>query len=225
MSSFDGIKLFVGFLMMSVGALFFFLGGTKKNNHIVETVYIYESGGGSASTGMNKALAKYDKAGVDPLIGADTPTSQYGNLLAQGAYNAIGTSTADIPGTEDGNLGCAAAVSTIFYNTTGKQLVQGQNIVLGTGQLYNSLSNDPRFVPISLNNAQPGDIVVTARSSNGAGHAGIVGNGGDIISNSSKGYQGSAPGTIQNNYTINQWQSSVTTRNPNQTMAFRYIGD
>lgn len=224
MFSFDTIKILFGLFLMAAGALLFLLGGMRDNNHVkIETIQVYEGGGAAGSTGMANAMDGYTPGGVDPLIGADTPPSEYGALLAQGAYNSVGISTAGIPGTEGGNLGCAAATCIMFQNTTGQQLVPGQDIVLGTGQLYNSLSNDPRFVAVAVNNAQPGDIVVTA-SRHGSGHTGVVGNGGDIISNSSSGFQGSARGTIQNNYTIDRWQSSVTPRNPGQTMAFRYVG-
>ena len=145
--------------------------------------------------------------------------------LNNSAMNMIGVSTAGIPGTEGGNLGCAAAVCMMFQNATGQQLVPGQNLVLGTGTLWGSMNNDSRFVRVSFADARPGDIVVTARNGNTgqAGHTGIVTNNGRIISNSSSGFQGSAPGTIQNNYSIGDW-SSVTARNPGQTGVFRYVG-
>lgn len=145
--------------------------------------------------------------------------------LDSSANNMIGVSTAGIPGTDGGNLGCAAAVCMMFQNATGQQLVPGQNMVLGTGTLWSSMNNDPRFVRVGFGDSRPGDIVVTARNagSGRAGHTGIITGGGRIISNSSSGFQGSAPGTIQNNYSIADW-SSVTARNPSQTGVFRYVG-
>lgn len=140
------------------------------------------------------------------------------------AYSMIGTSTAGIKGTDGGNLGCAAATSMMFKQATGQNILPGQDVVLGTGALYSGLSKDSRFVQVPFSQATAGDIVVTARNGRVAGHTGIVGNNREIISNSSSGFNGSARGTIQNNYTIDRWQSSVTPRNPSQTGVFRYVG-
>ena len=141
------------------------------------------------------------------------------------AYSMIGTSTANIPGTQGGNMGCAAATSMMFKQATGQDILPGRSIVLGTGELYNGLSNDSRFVKIPISQATSGDLVVTARNGARAGHTGVVGNNGQIISNSSSGFNGSARGTIQQNYSIASWQQKVTPRNPSQTSAFRYIGN
>jgi hypothetical protein len=147
------------------------------------------------------------------------------NAIVKAAHESIGVSTAEIEGTEKGNVGCAAAVSIIFYEATGEKIVPGAGkIVLGTGTLYSSLSKDPRFKTFDLRESAPGDIVVTARAGGRAGHTGVVVENYEIISNSSGGFHGSKPGTIQKNYSIDKWQESVTPRNPEQTKAFRYIG-
>jgi len=140
------------------------------------------------------------------------------------AYSMIGTSTAGIKGTDGGNMGCAAATSMMFKQATGQNILPGQDIVLGTGDLYHGLSGDSRFVRVPFSQAAAGDIVVTARNGGVAGHTGIVGNNGQIISNSSGGFNGSAKGTIQNNYTVDKWQTKVMPRNPSQTGVFRYVG-
>jgi len=142
--------------------------------------------------------------------------------IANSAYNMIGQSTS-AEDTKWGKLGCAVGVSMIFKNATGQSILPGRERVLSTNDLYDGLSSDPRFVKVSLSQAQSGDIVVTARGTQ-AGHTGVVGNNGEIISNSSSGFAGGAKGTIQQNYTITSWQSKVTPRNPSQTAAFRYIG-
>lgn len=155
--------------------------------------------------------------------------------LALAAENSIGFNTAGVPGTQNGNLGCACAVSVMFLRATGYQIIPGRDIVLGTGELYSHLKSDTKnwkIKPISA--AQPGDIIVTARG-NSPGHTGIVSNtvGVDgsysVISNSSTGYTGtvtdpSKKGTIQRNYTVKTWNSKITTRNPNQSFAFQYLG-
>lgn len=160
----------------------------------------------------------------NPTDPTSNPDGTASGSLVDSANKHIGTSTANIPGTDGGNLGCAAAVSMMFKDATGQNILPGKPMVLGTEELYSGLSNDSRFVKVPLGEAQPGDIVVTAQGSQ-AGHTGIVVNNGRIISNSSSGYNGSARGTIQNNYSIQSWQNTVTPRNANQTSAFRYIGN
>jgi hypothetical protein len=184
-----------------------------------EEDYATTSAGGTSSP-PKPAANPYN---TNSMTGVDPSTLPPGDgNISRSAENMIGVSTAGIPGTDGGNLGCAAAVSMIFQNATGQQLVPGQNLTLGTSQLYSSLRGDSRFVEVSFANAAPGDIVVTAAGSQ-AGHTGVVTSDNRIISNSSGGFNGSAPGTIQNNYSVSGW-SSVTARNPGQTGVFRYVG-
>lgn len=176
-------------------------------------------------------IGEGSSAGTGAATGAATGTATGAvppgdGSIANSAQNMIGQSTADISGTDGGKLGCAAAVSMIFKNATGQDILPGRSMVLGTGELYSGLSNDSRFVRVNMADAQPGDIVVTARNdaTGRAGHTGVVMAGGNIISNSSSGFQGSAGGTIQQNYSVAGW-ASVTARNPNQTGVFRYVGN
>lgn len=152
---------------------------------------------------------------------ATTPTDSSTGAKAQNINDAakkmIGTSTKNTPA--GGGLGCAAAVSMMYKQATGEDILPGRGMVVDTAELYSGLSKDSRFEKLPLSQARPGDIVVTARG-NQHGHTGIVTDGGRIISNSSKGFKGSAPGTIQNNYSVNSW-SSVAARNPTQTAVFR----
>ena len=148
-----------------------------------------------------------------------------GERIANSAINSIGASTADIPGTENGNVGCAAAVTNILQCAD-----QDVQFTLSTGVLYDNLSNDPCFEQVCTGNIsncdlQPGDVLVTARGSR-AGHTGIyvgsnAGVQNEIVSNSSSGFQGSARGTVQPNYSVSAWDSGVTSRNPSRSGAFR----
>jgi hypothetical protein len=149
-----------------------------------------------------------------------------GLSLGDAAREMIGTSTRDIPGTQNGQVGCAAAACMVFEHATGQQLVPGNSMELQTAVMYQSLRNDPRFVEVGWGNTQPGDLVITGRNpaTGRAGHVGYVTTGNRIISNSSDGFAGSAPGTIQNNYSFDGWQRDVTTRNPGQSGIFRYVG-
>jgi hypothetical protein len=153
----------------------------------------------------------------------------YKNLIKSAKAN-IGFSTAQIRGTEGGNLGCAAAVSVIFLRATGYQINPGRDVELGTTTLYDVLLKDTKNWKkrSDWRQAKPGDVIVTSRRPP-AGHTGIVidttnqDGSLNIISNSSIGFNGSAPGTIQQNYSIKGWEK-VALRNPSQTAAFEYIG-
>lgn len=148
-------------------------------------------------------------------------TGTAGQRISQGAVNSIGASTANIAGTDGGALGCAIAVSRILECSCGSV---GQH--LSTVDLYNALNSNPCYQrvdtgSISDANLQPGDVLVTQRGSR-AGHTGIYVGGGNIVSNSSGGFQGSSPGTVQQNYNTSSWES-VTNRNPGGSAVFRNI--
>ena len=147
------------------------------------------------------------------------------------AKQSIGFSTAQIRGTDQGNVGCAAAVSIIFLRATGNQINPFKDIELSTSELYDHLSSDTTNwrKRDKWEKAQPGDIIVTSRG-NQAGHTGVVidtintDGSYNIISNSSSGFAGSDPGTIQQNYSILKW-GKIYSRNPRKTAAFEYIGE
>lgn len=182
----------------------------------------------------NPAEDREPELQVPPLPRNSNPqqydaTPPYGNLVVA-AKASIGFSTRDIPGSEGGNVGCAAAASVIFLRATGLKLVPPSKIQLGTSTVFSTLSKDTKNwrKRTDWRQAKPGDIICTARGSK-AGHVGVVSDTISkdgtyvIISNSSKGFAGTAPGTIQPNYTVAKWQS-ITNRNPTQTAAFEYIG-
>jgi len=89
----------------------------------------------------------------------------YGNLDTA-AKKSIGFSTANIQGTENGNVGCAAAVSVMFLTATGYPINKNNTnpIDLGTTDLYNRLLNDPTNWKKreDWRQAQPGDVIITA---------------------------------------------------------------
>lgn len=145
--------------------------------------------------------------------------------LKKSAYANVNVSTRAIPKTDGGNLGCAAAVSIIFYRGTGYSIVPGKKIELSTGAMWDYLVNaSDRFRKIDnwKTDYQPGDIIITKRGSR-PGHVGIVVDNGKVVSNSSGGFQGDQKGQIELNYTVSGWQS-VANRNPSKTALFRYVG-
>jgi len=153
------------------------------------------------------------------------------DAIARTAHDMIGVSTKQIHGynTGNGNLGCAAAVSMMYKQAVGQDILPGKPIVISTITLYQGLSNDSRFLKVPLSGAQSGDIVVTMTGKH-PGHTGIVVENGNIISNSSSGFVGSKTdpskaGTIQPNYTVKEWQKRITPRNPDHTSAFRLLSE
>lgn len=151
-----------------------------------------------------------------------------GNIV-NSAYANLNVSTRKIPGTGGGNLGCAAAVSIIFYRATGYAIAGSGAITLGTGSLWSYMDSESKKsdgvwkkITDWKTGSQPGDIILTAKASK-PGHVGVVIDGGNIISNSSGGFKGDKKGQIEMNYNLNSW-SKVAERNPSQTAAFRYVG-
>ena len=147
-----------------------------------------------------------------------------GERIADCARQMIGQSTADNPLTEGGSLGCALAVSRIL-DCAG----YGVGTHVSTVALYNALDADPCYQIVDTGEVtsqdamglQPGDVLVTQRGER-AGHTGIYVGNGNIVSNSSGGFNGSARGTIQQNYTVTQWKS-VTDRNIGGSAVFRRV--
>lgn len=181
-------------------------------------------------TKANKYIADPNLIGTGKEYAADSampiPTSQVGggaaNLIASAAKMNIGKlSTAKTPGTQGGNVGCADAICRTFKQATGEELVPKGT--LSTREMATALESDTRFIKVPLTEAQKGDIVLTPRKGNKAGHTGIVIDGGAIASNSSKGFAGKAPGTFVQNYTIDSWRKNVAPRNPSETAAYRYV--
>jgi hypothetical protein len=168
---------------------------------------------------------------VDKNDSADLQQPSAGPIgnIVNSAYANLNVSTRKIPGTKGGNLGCAAAVSIIFYRATGYAIAGSGAVTLGTISLWSHMdaeSKKSNGVWKKITNwkteSQPGDIILTARSSR-AGHVGVVVEGGNIISNSSGGFKGDLKGQIEMNYNLNSWDS-VANRNPSQTASFRYVG-
>lgn len=164
-----------------------------------------------------------------------------GDLITS-AKSHIGHPTYDIAGTDNGNLGCASAVSMIFYRAFGVNMKTGKPVkekptdigsfgTKSTSEAGSWFENSSLYMKINWRYAQPGDIINTSRNftTNKAGHIGVVidvrdGDGSwAIISNSSKGFSGGGGGAIKQNYSIKKWEG-VASRNPSKTFAFRYIG-
>lgn len=173
-----------------------------------------------------------DKDAVDfstELNALNLPESGPIGNLAKSAWANLNVPSRGISGTKNGNVGCAAAVSIIFYRATGLPIMKGRSgapIELSTANLWTEFTrkNKTEWTMITdwRNKYQAGDIILTSRGTQ-AGHVGIVVEDGKIISNTSVGFKGDKPGQIEQNYTITKWEE-ISNRNPQQTALFRYTG-
>jgi cell wall-associated NlpC family hydrolase len=186
----------------------------------IEKISTSEMDGYGATVGITD---KSDNASLQQ------PTSGPIGNIVNSAYANLNVPTRKIPGTDGGNLGCAAAVSLVFYRATGYAIAGSGAITLGTSTMWNYFTKEsekPESVWKKITNwkteSQPGDIILTSRGTR-PGHVGIVVDGGNVISNSSGGFHGDKKGQIELNYNLNSWDN-VAQRNPSKTASFRYVG-
>lgn len=141
-----------------------------------------------------------------------------GDKIAACAKQMIGYTTADVPATNRGRLGCILAVSRIL-NCAG----YGVGIHLGN-TIYDALQKDSCYklvlkghLPSDGAGLEPGDVLITKMNASGvAGHGGIYYGNGLIISNDSNS------GTIRENFNTRTWRS-VTNRWPDGSGVFRRV--
>jgi len=190
-------------------------------------------------------------AGGGPSLASGSVTGQGGERIASAARARIGFSTANVEGTEGGNLACAWSVSTILQDA-GYGLSGGTT--LGTGQLKQWLIDDPCYQEVDTGyitaedavNLQPGDILVTPTNTSASlsdigcrsnradrcqsGHTGVYIGNGEIVSNGGSGGDGGSTG-ISQNYDIAKWNGAtgggrskgVIARYPSGSSVFRRI--
>ena len=143
-----------------------------------------------------------------------------GRKIAEAAYETLGYSTV-ASDTAGGRKGCAVAVSKILENA-GYPVGR----IPGTWTLAEKLESTGCYdklmhgenLDMSL---KPGDVLITPASSKRAGHTGVYVGNGQIISNTSQGFEGSEPGTVQNNYTTEKWNEKVIPRNKAHSAVYR----
>ena len=151
--------------------------------------------------------------------------------IVDSAWANLNVPTRGIKDTNNGNFGCAAAVSLIFYRATGLPIMKGRTkypLELGTASLWKEFTITNKNLWLMITNwkveSKPGDIILTATGPKATGHVGVIVDNRKIISNCSDGFAGDNPGQIEQNYTVDSWATSVATRNGLQTAAFRYQG-
>jgi hypothetical protein len=151
--------------------------------------------------------------------------------ITKSAWANLNVPTRGIAGSDQGNMGCAAAVSIIFYRATGLPIIKGREknpIELGTAALWTYFTGKDKdrweIIKDWKTQSKPGDIILTSRGRL-AGHVGIVVENNKIISNSSSGFAGDKKGQIELNYTMETWARDTAIKNPLQTASFRYKGE
>jgi hypothetical protein len=160
--------------------------------------------------------------------------------IVKSAWANLNVPTRGITDSQNGGVGCAAAVSIIFYRATGMSVMKGRQrspIELGTGSFWDDMTkNKENWEKIDnwRTDWQPGDIILTSRGKE-SGHVGVVVENGMVISNASYGFAGDNRGQIELNYSIPggntgikgeglpTWDS-IAKRNPEKTACFRYKG-
>jgi hypothetical protein len=173
-----------------------------------------------------------DKEAKDyKLKDLNSPSDKPIGDITKSAWANLNVPTRGIAGSQQGNMGCAAAVSIIFYRATGLPIIKGREknpIELGTAALwaYFTGADKDRWEIIKdwKTQSKPGDIILTSRGKS-AGHVGIVVENNKIISNSSSGFAGDKKGQIELNFTMETWARDTAVKNPLQTASFRYKGE
>lgn len=159
-------------------------------------------------------------AGGAPGVVNTTSTAasgSYNDKINEGAKKLIGRSTKDAPpATQGGLFGCAYAVSLMFKEATGQDILPGRSIVLGTADLYYGMQKDPRWVPVDEKDALPGDVIVATASTNG--HTAIISDNGKLIQN------GSVDKTINGDGDLSKWGGTIGARPGAKTQIFRFKG-
>jgi hypothetical protein len=120
--------------------------------------------------------------------------------IANTAQASIGKlSTVNIAGTQNGNVGCAAAVNEIAKQATGKPIGGG----LSTAGMDAALRSG-RGTAITAASAKAGDIVISPTSGAATGHVGIC------LSDGCKsiGSNSSPTGIFKQNFTLGSWNTT-----------------
>jgi hypothetical protein len=129
------------------------------------------------------------------------------------AVSFVGYSTANVPGTNEGNLAAAWCVNEIARVALGKPISRD-----GTGDNGLSISGvfdilTSRHIQRPIEHVDSGMIIVSPTIGNVSGHIGIVGKRladepGNFIIYSNR----SVSGTFQQNFTLKSWKSGYEQR-------------
>lgn len=152
-------------------------------------------------------------AGEEKLIlisraGSPAPASNVVEALLAAAVADVGRlSTVGIKGTENGRLGCAAAVTAILHDELHLNIAKA----LSTDVLYDELKN-AGWKEVSTDT--PGAVIISPTQGGQHGHTGIIGENGVIYSNNSDN------GTWGDKFTVESWRAYYENHLKLHTYAF-----
>jgi hypothetical protein len=147
------------------------------------------------------ADAKPDTTNTQPASGNSGGGTLKQNAIANTAKASIGKlSTANIPGTQGGTVGCAAAVNEIAKQSTGKPIGGG----LSTAGMDAALQSG-RGTAIVASQAKAGDLIISPTSGSSTGHVGICLSDGCKSIGSNSSFSG---GIFKQNFNLGSWNST-----------------
>lgn len=143
-------------------------------------------------------------------------TNDASAAIVKAAKRNIGRDTSSIPGTQQGNVACAASVNIIVTEALGYPAGGGH----ATAMMYPALKNNTeKWIQVDPQAAVPGSIIISPTDHGKTGHVGIIVDpSGNIVSNSSKHR------SIMQNFNINSWKKYYEGTQRLQTYAFTHAG-
>lgn len=128
------------------------------------------------------------------------------------ANSMLGYSSQDIPHTNGGRLACAAMVNKIVKKSVGYDFK-----TCSTEEMYQTLRKDKKWQRLSLNNLEPGSIIISPSNNKVSGHVGIVVANNKIYSNDSRRRRFAA------NYTLETWKRYFRDKKGLGVYVFKFV--
>lgn len=190
-----------------------FEGGDPNYPIVLGTIFgkedyhgIYDMKASTAGSGAPTATAQT----ANPTPVGDAKNLPAGTNSASDTINGmVGTSTANVPNTDNGNVACAWTVNTALEKATGSPALDINKGGLSVAATTKAIEQQPsRFQAVTMNEAISSgkDYVISSNPQWGAkgSHIGI-GKGSTVWSNSSSSR------AVKQNYTANKWNSTFGT--------------
>lgn len=115
-------------------------------------------------------------------------------------------------------LACMESVDNIHFRVFGDHICVNY---LSTYWAFKAFLERPDFEQIPLEDALPGDIIISPTQGSIVGHVGILGEGGIIMSNNSFADTNGVRGIFEENYTLASWRRAFVMRKGLGMYAFR----
>jgi GH24 family phage-related lysozyme (muramidase) len=144
-------------------------------------------------------------------------TNDASAAIVRAAKRNIGRDTSSIPGTQQGNVACAASVNIMVTEALGYPAGGGH----ATAMMYPALkNNNTQWTMVDAQAAVPGSIIISPTDHGKTGHVGIIiDTSGNIVSNSSSKRQ------ILQNFNISSWKNYYENKQGLKTYAFTHVGE